>query len=88
MSNNTKTTTQIGGVGFLGMLALLFIALKLTGTITWSWWLVLAPLWIPTGLVVSVIVVALIAFGIAFLIDLAQSARARKRLIARKAARK
>lgn len=33
-------------VGFLGMLALLFITLKLTGYITWSWWLVLLPIYI------------------------------------------
>ena len=36
-----------GGIGFLGMLTILFIALKLTGVIAWSWWWVLAPLWIP-----------------------------------------
>lgn len=32
-------------VGFLGMLALIFITLKLTGYITWSWWLVLLPIY-------------------------------------------
>ena len=31
--------------GFLTLLGLLFIALKLTGVITWSWWLVTLPLW-------------------------------------------
>ena len=40
-----------GGVGFFGALALLFIALKLTGYITWSWWWVLAPMWIPIALI-------------------------------------
>ena len=40
-----------GGVGFFGALALLFIALKLTGYITWSWWWVLAPIWVPIALV-------------------------------------
>lgn len=39
-----------GGVGFFGALTLLFIALKLTGHITWSWWWVLAPTWIPVVL--------------------------------------
>ena len=88
MSNNSKTTTQIGGVSFLGLLTLLFIALKLIGTITWSWWLILAPLWIPSALGLSVLVVGLVAFGIAILIDLARTSRGRKPLIARKAARK
>ena len=38
------------GIGFLGVLALIFITLKLIGKITWSWWWVLSPLWIPFGL--------------------------------------
>lgn len=33
-------------ITFLGALTLLFIALKLTNVIAWSWWLVLAPIWI------------------------------------------
>ena len=35
-----------GGIGFVGALTLLFIALKLMGYIDWSWWWVLAPLWV------------------------------------------
>jgi len=38
---------QSGGIGFFGLLALLFIGLKLGGVIGWSWWLVLAPIWAP-----------------------------------------
>lgn len=52
MANQTNQTTQrSGGIGFLGLLAILFIGLKLTGYITWSWWWVLAPLWIPVAIV-------------------------------------
>lgn len=36
-----------GGIGFCEMLAILFIGLKLAGTIDWSWWWVMAPLWMP-----------------------------------------
>jgi hypothetical protein len=36
-----------GSISFLGLLAVLFIALKLTNVVDWSWWLVLAPLWAP-----------------------------------------
>lgn len=43
-----------GGISFLGLLALIFIALKLTGYITWSWWWVLAPLWGPWALVIGI----------------------------------
>ena len=33
------------GIGLMGGLGILFIGLKLTGFITWSWWLVLMPLY-------------------------------------------
>jgi hypothetical protein len=36
---------------FITGLALIFIALKLTGDIIWPWWLVLSPLWAPAALV-------------------------------------
>ena len=44
------SSKNTGGVGFLGLLTLLFIGLKLTGYITWSWIWVLAPLWIPISI--------------------------------------
>lgn len=46
-----------GGMGFLGFLTLLFIALKLTGHIAWSWWWVLAPMWMPVALLVLALLV-------------------------------
>jgi hypothetical protein len=42
--------TSGGGVGFFGLLTILFIALKLTDYISWSWVWVLAPTWIPLAL--------------------------------------
>lgn len=36
-----------GGIGFCGILAIVFIVLKLTKVIAWSWLWVLAPIWIP-----------------------------------------
>ncbi|WP_418244793.1 hypothetical protein [Ellagibacter isourolithinifaciens] len=56
MSNNKSNG---GGIGFFGMLAIVFIACKITGFIDWSWWLVLLPIWGPLLLV---LVVAFIAF--------------------------
>lgn len=35
-----------GGVGFVGLLQIAFIVLKLTGQINWSWLWVLSPVWI------------------------------------------
>lgn len=48
MSDST-TTTQVpvrGGTSLAVLLTVLFVALKLTGVITWSWIWVLSPLWI------------------------------------------
>jgi hypothetical protein len=36
-------------LGFLDVLTLIFIALKLTNVIAWSWWWVLSPMWIPVS---------------------------------------
>lgn len=48
------------GSGGLTLLLLLFIALKLTGVIAWSWWWVLSPFWIPLVLALVVMVVAVL----------------------------
>lgn len=50
-----KTTTSVVGPSFISLLTLLFIGLKLTGYITWSWWWVLSPLWISWGLAIILI---------------------------------
>ena len=43
----SKSSSSVsGGIGFPGLLTVLFIGMKLTGHITWSWWWVLSPLWI------------------------------------------
>lgn len=54
MSNNSNSSS--GGVGFASLLTLAFIVLKLTGTITWSWWWVLSPVWITAGFAILLIV--------------------------------
>lgn len=63
--SNTSTQSS-GGIGFVGLLTIVFIVLKLTGNIAWSWWWVLSPLWITAGLAVAFLV---ILFGFAFLWD-------------------
>lgn len=52
-----KETTNYNGIGFLPLLAIAFIVLKLTNVIAWSWWWVLSPIWIPlaAGLIVAII---------------------------------
>ena len=53
----SKGNTSVG-IGFNGLLTILFIGLKLANVINWSWWLVLAPSWIPMLIVVVLISVA------------------------------
>lgn len=56
-------TINKNGVGFCGLLTIVFITLKLCGVINWSWIWVLAPLWIAWGIIlITVGVVCLIVF--------------------------
>jgi len=57
MSSNSSNS---GGIGFVGLLTILFVGLKLTGYITWSWLWVLSPIWI---MAILVIILALIMFA-------------------------
>lgn len=52
MSNSSSSS---GGIGFAGMLTIVFIVLKLMDVITWSWWWVLSPIWISWALVLLVV---------------------------------
>lgn len=45
------------GLGLCDVLAVVFIDLKLIGVIDWSWWWVLAPVWIPVIIVVIAYIV-------------------------------
>ena len=67
MRNNNDNTTNIEtvsvGTSFVGLLTIIFIVLKLTKVITWSWWWVLSPIWITWVLVI----VMLFILGIAFI---------------------
>ena len=47
-------------ISLLGLLFILFIALKLTNIITWSWIWVLAPIWIPIVLTFIVFILIMI----------------------------
>lgn len=56
MKNNDNSSK---GLGFAGVLTIVFIVLKLIGVISWSWVWVLSPLWI--SLVITLVIVLLIA---------------------------
>lgn len=57
MSSNTSSNS--GGIGFVGLLTILFIGLKLTGYITWTWLWVLSPVWISISIVFIIILFVL-----------------------------
>jgi hypothetical protein len=47
----STSSSSSSGIGFTGLLTILFIALKLTGIISWSWLWVLSPIWISFTLI-------------------------------------
>lgn len=55
MSIVVKSSNSSGGIGFCGLLTIMFITLKLTNSIDWSWWWVLSPLWIGFAVAVAFI---------------------------------
>ena len=62
-NSDVKVTYQ--GIGFTGILTIVFIVLKLLGKISWSWVWVLAPLWISFAFGLLMFVVLIILFAIA-----------------------
>lgn len=63
-----KSSGASGGIGITGALFIVFLVLKLTGVIDWSWWWVTSPLWIPVAIVLVVAAVFLLAVGVLALI--------------------
>lgn len=62
MSDKSKISIQLGGLPTL--LTVAFVVLKLCNVITWSWWWVLAPIWIP----VAITILGLLFFLILYLV--------------------
>ncbi len=59
MSKESKSSS--GGIGFCGLLTIVFITLKLTGYIAWSWFWVLSPIFIPLLIVLALLGICLVA---------------------------
>lgn len=75
----TQSQTQsTGGIGFAGLLTILFIALKLTGNITWSWLWVLSPLWISFAFWLAVLLIVLLVVGIGSTVSERRTAKRRR----------
>lgn len=67
MNKLGKTRTGSGGIGFVGLLQIAFIVLKLIGKINWSWFWVLSPIWITASIVVILFAVAFVVIGTVYM---------------------
>lgn len=64
LRGDTGEASTGGGIGLPGVLFVVFLVLKLTGTIGWSWWWITAPFWIGFGIWAVVLFVILFAAAI------------------------
>ena len=63
MADSEHSNASSGGIGFFGLLQIVFIAGKVFGFLDWSWWLVFTPFFIYMGiLIIAILITALIAF--------------------------
>lgn len=58
------------GIGILGLLGILFVGLKLTNQIDWSWWYVTMPFWAGFALVIGIMGLAWSMVGVITLIEI------------------
>ena len=58
----SKEQAAGSGIGFFGLLAIVFITLKLLDRIDWPWLWVLAPLWAPALLIVALVLFVGVGF--------------------------
>jgi hypothetical protein len=63
MSNNQTTSS---GLGISTILFLIFLTLKLTNNIDWSWWWVFSPFWIPMVIFLFVFIIIFL-FGLVYI---------------------
>lgn len=74
--SNERSTASSSGVTSGFLLFLVFLVLKLTHVIDWSWWWITAPLWGGLALVVAIVLIVLAVAGV---IKLARRAKVGKR---------
>lgn len=56
MADKTEIKYVGGGTSVCTLLTVAFVVLKLCGIISWSWWWVLSPIWIPCGIVILLLI--------------------------------
>lgn len=81
MSNSNGSSD---GIGVLGLLGIVFVTLKLTSVIDWSWWYVTMPFWGCIALVAACGLLWLIGYSIILLIKVSKQKSAIKNRYSRK----
>lgn len=64
MENNENNVNVSSGIGFMGILQIVFIVLKLVKVINWSWIWVLSPTWIPLSITIICLLIVWIIYKI------------------------
>jgi hypothetical protein len=54
------STSSSNGIGFCGLLTLVFVIFKLLGKLDWSWWWVFSPILISTGFAILILGIVLL----------------------------
>lgn len=65
---NKNVSVQVSP-GLPTLLTILFVTLKLTGYITWSWWWVVSPMWLPLAVFSALFLIVIIFLGIVFTLE-------------------
>ena len=60
----SESNPSSSGIGFFGALFLVFLTLKLTNVINWSWWWVTAPLWGGAALILAFLMLCFVVVWI------------------------
>lgn len=84
--SSEKTNVSNKGIGLCGLIFLVFLVFKLAGmghVADWSWWWVTAPLWMPAGLALVVLLIWIIGFCIVILTKKKRTNREFKRKFGR-----
>ena len=66
MNNNNKVVVHSP---ICMILFIVFLVLKLTNVINWSWWWVTAPLWIPSAIIIGIALLVVVAFIIEMILS-------------------
>lgn len=72
------------GIGVAGLLGVVFVTLKLTGVIDWSWWYVTMPFWLGFAIFFGILAIWLIGGFIGVVISHFLSKMSRKRMLKRR----